>query len=107
MTNETKWILTIVCSIVLIAVIVWKVNAIRKARKALVERPGIISNWLSTMKGNQQIFKPVIKFIGLDGTQQELPADDDCEGAPEYAIGTNVMVKINPKKPDFISVIYP
>jgi hypothetical protein len=92
MTNETKWILTIVCSIVLIAVIVWKVNAIRKARKALVERPGIISNWLSTMKGNQQIFKP---------------ADDYCEGAPEYAIGTNVMVKINPKKPDFISVIYP
>lgn len=107
MTNDTKWILTIACAVVLIAVILWKVKDFRKARKELVERPGIISNWLSAAKGDKQIFKPVIKFIGLDGMQKELPADDYCEGAPEYPIGTQVMVKINPKKPDLITVVYP
>lgn len=107
MTSETKWILSVICAIVLIAVVVWKVNAFRKARKSLVDRPGIISNWLSATKGDKQIYKPVIKFIGLDGKQQELPADDYCEGTPEYAIGTHVMVKINPKNPDLITVVYP
>lgn len=100
-------ILTILCAIVLIAVISWKVRSTMKAKNDLVERPGIISNWLSAQQNGKPIFKPVIKFIGLQNVEMELPADDYCEGEPEYPIGTQVMVKINPNKPESIQVTYP
>lgn len=107
MSEQTKLILTILCAIVLIVVIVWKVRSALKSKRELVERPGIISNWLSAQQNGKPIFKPVIRFIGLQNTEVELPADDYCEGEPEYPIGTQVMVRINPKKPEFIQVTYP
>lgn len=68
---------------------------------------GTIVNWMSMNEKGVRYFYPLIEFTTLKGQQMKFRAEERCEGAPLYDIGTQVEVRYLENKPDFIKIRYP
>lgn len=58
-------------------------------------------------EGKQTRYYPMIEFALEDGTVQRYRAEESCEGAPLYAVGTEVQVKYLKNDPKTVRTIYP
>jgi hypothetical protein len=76
-----------------------------KWKGATVE--GSIVNWMASNEAGKRYYYPLIYFRTETGKEYKFRAEERCEGAPMYEVGTKVQVKYLPKNPDVREVVYP
>lgn len=101
------WLAYAIIVLLIVGLLYWKLSAtvafMRKGKKTT----GIISNWMLAKEGKETRYYPMIEFRLDDGSTQRYRAEESCEGAPMFEVGTQVEVEYLENDPKTVRTKYP
>jgi hypothetical protein len=102
-----EWLVAGLTLALVVFVLIYKFRQEIQLKWKGVLTEGAIVNWMASNEAGVRYYYPLIYFQTAAGKEYKFRADERCESAPMYPVGTKVQVKYLPKNPEVRVVNYP